>query len=143
VFDLTKEVPRLDLCQQLKRLGFPQETGGFYWRKFKDGWKVDYIPYISVVKRMVRQGVIIKAPTSVELDKYLPCFIYKGKDKYFKQYDTPDDTQNLLSYVNSDTGKCLITLADVYKPNLDAKMLVYLITRRYINLKELSDDNSD
>ena len=34
MFDLTKEVPSLELCKRLKEVGYPQDGGGWYWIKY-------------------------------------------------------------------------------------------------------------
>ena len=31
MFDPEKEVPSLELCKRLKKLGYPQDGGGWYW----------------------------------------------------------------------------------------------------------------
>jgi len=146
MFDPTREVPRLDLCQQLKKLGFPQETGGFYWRKFKDGWKVDYIPYISVVKRMIRQGVIVKAPTFIELWRYLPKKFKTPKDKYAYLYIKKENNMMQIEYDIFTLSYPSFYIKSIYPSELDSicKICIWLREKGYIKFnKEASDDNSD
>ena len=142
MFDPTKEVPRLDLCQQLKKLGFPQETGGFYWRKFKDGWKVEYIPYISVVKRMIRQGVIVKAPTFIELWKYLPKKIKIPKGKYANLIIKKISNVLQIEYdtYTWDYPNCYIK--SIYPSELDSicKMCIWLREKGYIKFNKEAKD---
>jgi|GEM_PF-4671310 len=44
MFDPTKEVPSLELCEKLKEAGFPQDGTGWYWIKKPIGheheWKL-------------------------------------------------------------------------------------------------------
>jgi hypothetical protein len=40
MFTPEREVPDLELCKKLKKLGFPQCDNGFYWCKFIDSENV-------------------------------------------------------------------------------------------------------
>ena len=59
-------VPPKFTCEKLKRAGFPQEGGGFYWQE-------DTLIYVPTTPLMIDRAV--KAPTAEELFPLLPSFI--------------------------------------------------------------------
>ena len=86
-FDPEKEVPSLELCWQLKNLGFPQEGGGWYWcrkpsnamlddtYKQKRGWGLKYCNWTETFEKYLAEErhmqTIIKAPTVRELGGWI------------------------------------------------------------------------
>ena len=77
-FNLELEVPSLNLCRQLKELGYPQKGGGWYWvEEKKEVYKLvffnpDKLGYIAVYNE---KAEVIKAPTVRELGEILNEFV--------------------------------------------------------------------
>jgi len=77
-FDLTKELPSLELCRRLKELGLPQGSAGWYWQKYEDGrWDLGYHSLKYRVKELSSKKLIIRAPTIPEMWSWLPDMIDK------------------------------------------------------------------
>jgi len=83
MFDETKEVPSLGLCERLKELGYPQNTMGFYWIKFSTRYNLYYqdvllfdeegkIWGVKTVNGLTEPIETIKAPTQREIEEWLP-----------------------------------------------------------------------
>jgi len=71
--NIEKLVPSLELCRKLKEAGFPQGGGGFYWRKHKgDKWELEYHFNNAELRRLIMQGVAIKAPVADEIISECP-----------------------------------------------------------------------
>ena len=71
--NIEKLVSGLELCRELKEAGFPQGGGGFYWRKHKgDKWELEYHFNNAELRRLIMQGVAIKAPVADEIINECP-----------------------------------------------------------------------
>lgn len=82
-----KEVPSFELCEELKRLHFPQGMSGIYW--INDSWveerrELILLDEVTFGKYITRRVPLTKAPTSSEIDKWLPAFIRKDPKKKIK-----------------------------------------------------------
>jgi len=145
MFDPTKEVPSLELCKELKELGFPQDIGGWYWCKIKElppspirRWKLVYANSITQLDKKLRRRFdkvyeIIKAPTLREVLEWLPIEIeYKGETLYL-EFDRPDETQFLVSYCYAYERICPIAIGDDEIINAPTKMLIYLTYKGYVS----------
>jgi len=126
MFDPRKEVPSLELCKRLKELGFPQDSGGWYWVKFadRDRWRVMYdgiIDYEQVEE-------VIKAPTIRELGEWLPDEFVSGRiiEEYacfdIKELESKDPFD-----IEADT-----------EADARAKMLIWLVENKYVNFERSS-----
>jgi len=120
MFDIEKEVPSLELCKKLKELGYPQDSGGWYWRKiFKNPNSIQY--NWKLVFEQENNPVLvesdIKAPTCRELGEWL-----------------------LKAYLKLPTGhpvrSKLISFCSPLKlnPNILSKDLIWLAENGYVKL---------
>jgi len=148
MFDPIKEVPSLELCKQLKELGYPQEGGGWYWVKTKtigkETWRVgfqvkredsygrmhiDYQGEFSIPDIEVEE--VVKAPTCRELGEWLPVEIHNLLGTYYHiKFSKPgfvywyeDNDEHALGnfYARAST-----------EANARAKMLIWLVENNYI-----------
>jgi len=71
MFDPQKEVPSLEFCKRLKRFGYPQDSGGFYWTVAGDSCKLEYVKDISFAREVRQDLTFYKAPTIGEMLDYL------------------------------------------------------------------------
>ena len=73
MFDPEKEVPSLELCEKLKELGFPQNTGGWYWEIYESiaGKDVE-VKYFDYTPEDDLSFTYVKAPTYPEIERWLP-----------------------------------------------------------------------
>ena len=155
---LEKEVPKLELCQELKELGYPQDGEGYYWVKTKEGWKLAI--KISNLWRIVGRYLgekdeesirfggchccavdleieeKIKAPTCREMEEWLVqdfygCFFHtaKWKDTWFVYYM---DKRGDLWFPNLSKAE----VEGKNEPDARAKMLIWLVKNKYISFKE-------
>ena len=75
-----KEVPCQELCEILKKLGYPQEGGGWYWAKWyeDDGYSLIFSDDGRIFHDVIDGEIIplrapvekIKAPTSPEMERW-------------------------------------------------------------------------
>jgi len=144
MFNPKLEVPSLELCKKLKKLGYPQEGGGWYWIKTEDEeWNLffihqDYfskegraeicngdwvaVEYLEEDTTYYKVKEKIKAPTVRELGEQLPDGFHEFKlESEFYIKDKFDYT-----YVVSDKSEA----------NARAKMLIWLVENGYINFKK-------
>jgi len=138
MFDPTKEVPSLSLCKELKELGFPQNTGGWYWDLWPSPPRLVYLKdwekFIPLMRKP-KEKWLIKAPTLREVLEWLPIEIeYKGETLYL-EFDRPDETQFLVSYCYAYERICPITIGDDEIINAPTKMLILLAKDGYISFK--------
>jgi len=105
-----KEVPSLELCKRLKELGFPQSSGGWYWRvdEYKK-WLSFYTD--SEYKHRIPNEIFIKAPTCREMIEWI----------------SKVEPYHIISY-KSITPKRL------------AKELICLAKNRRVKFKEVKDE---
>jgi len=147
MFNLEKEVPNLELCKQLKELGFPQ-GGGFYW--VIENINEKELPRI-VYESDIDNGEfieIIKAPTVRELCEWLPsnistdisnCLLRIEKtiesNEYwtiiYGEYDFEDE-----KWTNTEECSFVGNL-----PMIVAKMLIWLAENGYVNFKKGVKEN--
>lgn len=157
MFDPKKEVPNLELCKQLKELGFPQEGMGWYWGSFEEPNDKYYLCFRYAENRLVLYGglagtnencvwdvfndlpVMIKAPTLRELGEWLPVEIYNLYHIKFSQlWDLPgfvywyeDNDEHALGnfYARAST-----------EANARAEMLIWLAKNNYIKFNKGDND---
>lgn len=118
-----REVPSLELCQQLKDAGFPQE-GIWYWSKWADGserWE------LFLAKDCGRD---VLAPTVAQMGEWLPnetCSVrrYVGNGSMWAVFDRNKNGAAMNSRTEAE-GK--------------AKWLIHLAEQKLINPKELGKD---
>jgi len=140
------EVPSLELCKKLKELGYPQNTGGWYWvfLEDKNEWVLCYCVkyskledeiwsfwynnlnekprYIHVWKSQRRT---IKAPTVRELGEFFPSEVTCFRD--FKR-------GFLCEYENRQENVAQSFWEDT-EANARAKMLIWLIENGYVRFE--------
>jgi len=137
MFNPELEVPDLELCKKLQELGYPQETGGWYYVKilFPRKWVLCLKNPTENLFYSCREGKkyfyrvqdYIKAPTVRELGERLPSSI-----KW--------DHTLLCGKMLSGTYFCGvykkgITFTEVSadkEANARAKMLIWLVENKYI-----------
>ena len=139
---LEKEVPSLELCQELKKLGYPQDGEGYYWIKTKEGWKL--ATKISNLWRIVGRYLgekdeesirfggchccavdleieeKIKASTCRELGEWLRQARFSYDGRYWRAYHPKAD----------------YNIYDEFEPNARAKMFIWLVKNKHISFKK-------
>ena len=115
-----KEIPSLELCKRLKELGFPQSSGGWYWRVDEySKWLSFYTD--SEYKHRIPDEIFIKAPTC----RKMAFWIAEG-------------AKNLAKEDNDKIGY-LIAGKELYwevSPDDFAKDLIWLAENGYVKFKE-------
>lgn len=72
ILPLTKQVPDLKLCEEMKALGFPQETL-FYWHGYSEKWhNSDKKSYRVVSRGYGAEHDDFAAPTASEIGVLIP-----------------------------------------------------------------------
>lgn len=130
MFDPEKEVPSLELCEKLKELGFPQNTGGWYWEIYESiaGKDVE-VKYFDYTPEDDLYFTYVKAPTTRELEEWLLS------NKIFYQIQFWED-----GYVVSPLNIGLLSKrwkADT-GANARAEMLIWLVKNGYVSLRKES-----
>lgn len=137
---LEQQVCSLELAKELKELGYPQESL-FYWDigKFpvrQDG--KDRKPFIQFSKKVLINESYISAPTVAELGKKLPQIIKIKKIKYQLFCSVAMDKKWFVVYANekdyTDNAPFPFLICDT-EADARAKMLIYLIKNKHIELK--------
>ena len=136
MFDITKEVPSLELCKKLKELGFPQEGGGWYW---------DLEDRCLVL--IWAEGVdnsLIKAPTCSELGEWIPDYIdIDGKRFVYRQtlrrkskYGYYDKSPYWVGYADEhDMYDFIVGKEGKTEANTRTKMMLWLLKNKYLDFK--------
>lgn len=120
-FKPINEVPNVYLCKKLKKLGYPQGGGGWYWVKENKNKSFHLTFMTHLLQEMSPFVEEIKAPTVPELGKWLPkdTFIHKSvsdEDLWICEWE---DTKNFASFPTGNLADCF------------AKMLIWLIENGY------------
>lgn len=120
----------LELSQELKKLGYPQESL-FKWHCKLDEKLKQATPYeIIYYPEEAHRGTMIAAPTVAELgNKLYEVFSKHGYDLLYKAYGECFDFKGTQRI--GDIG--IINL--MRKPDMAAKMLIYLLKNNLIELK--------
>ena len=132
-----KEVPSLELCKKLKKMGYPQDEdnskffwGGFWWvTTLTQDWHISF--GLNVEWAEENRGNYIKAPTCHELEEWLikkPVIAELGK--LYIEYD--EALKWIICY--GKAGKQCIM--DDIKINAYAKMVIWLKENEYINFNK-------
>jgi len=144
MFDVKKEVPSLELCKKLKEIGFPQDTGGWYWIQNPIDIEKYSLMFLSEREYEFRLnfafGELIKAPTIMEIIEYFNNlnlqeysisikFDIIGMKDCIKIYLLKKELLNHYSALKSFEIYNLKDLTD----NL-TKMLIWLVEKAYIKL---------
>jgi len=152
------EVPDIEYCKKLKEIGLPQDTGGFYWTKYKGEINLIYnedIPHYSFYE----SDIVFKAFTIRELGEWLPSSIEKEyscvseakrifenrvvsdieKDYSISYYLIIEkiDEKWFCKYERLDYNEpvILVLFSDVKLSNALAKMLIWLIKNGYVRFE--------
>ena len=132
MFNPKDEVPDLELCEKLQELGYPQETGGWYWL-ISTGFKGNPKHTICFLENFDSATYIpypyryIKAPTVRELGERLPSSIKKDRGLLYGKM--------LNGTYFCGAYKKEITFTEVTadkEANARAKMLIWLVENKYI-----------
>jgi len=154
MFKPEKEVPSLELCKHLKELGYPQEGGGWYWKKWKDkeNWNVGFVEEED--KQLFLTEVdFVKAPTCRELGEWLPLYLdfvdenspyngrhglitWKGVDGWWVGYIPYNCTFENFKAVQVTGKDWRIKCWDEREVNARAKMLIWLAENGYLDFKK-------
>ncbi len=99
-FDVTNEVPSIKVCKKLKELGYPQDSGGWYWN-IKD---IESPPVFF--NRLPNESeYYIKAPTYCELWQWIISI-----DKGLQSEDPPaESAAKLLIQLVKNGNLCFKT----------------------------------
>ena len=128
MFNPEKEVPSLELCKELKELGYPQEGGGWYWDETVDySWKLCFYGNTPV---HIESQSVIKAPTCRELGEWLPASISVKGNIYELNIEL-----NAISYDTYD-DRSIGYYGDDNEANLRAKEIIWLAKNGYVKFKK-------
>jgi len=156
MFDIYKEVPRLELCKKLKKLGYPQDGGGWYWLELKHSTSYEkkelaYFSYaeIQIIKKEAKKWEQVlekanvkvkitnttidryKAPTVRELIEWLPSSLRKDPFYYYLIIN-----KSAISYERNITVNLTVSLfSEGINNNLAnalAKMVIWLAENNYV-----------
>ena len=109
MFNPTKEVPSLELCRKLKKVGYPQDGGGWYWvDTIVKGWEVRFFPQTPSNTGPLNIDCI-KAPTIAEMWEWLPFIINGGED-----IDDFRERYGFLSVQKCDNGLSIVSWLNMY-----------------------------
>ena len=154
---LEREVPSLELCKELREVGYPQDTDGYLWTNAKkvwlcgeDSWQITEEFYLANEKPYYPLGGIpqtdwakkqrddwysklqmYKAPTCRELGELLPFSIMSEGAKFVRVLDLC-----FAAYVSSDMKQYVVIVRDNTEPNIRAKMVIWLKQHDYIDFKD-------
>jgi hypothetical protein len=113
---LTELVPSLEVCQQLKQAGFPQDTA-LVWMTVEIGKHNPMPPVVTQNPHMESMYPIVAAPTAEEIlkelpetydsDYYLSAVLRKGY-AHVGWYDWDDE---YLGHVDEGEGQSLVQAA--------------------------------
>jgi len=138
MFDISKEVPSLELCKRLKELGYPQEGGGWYWiDPDGEGYFLSYFETSDYLSSMD-----FKAPTCRELGEWLPRYIFIEDEKTHDLRERKMYIMTIDRYEGNNWRIMYKGLFDILHPVIDifsnifAKMLIWLVENGYIKLKK-------
>jgi len=140
-FSPEKDVPNVKLCRRLKRLGYPQDGGGWYWIIYHDD---DGDRYQLVLERerdkkfwnMLKNcsedyREVIKAPTIGELGWWLSFHWTSSKGRVF--YSMPFDKGFICESIDKDgfIDEFIETKSET-EADARAKMLIKLLEGGFI-----------
>ena len=114
MFNPELEVPSLELCKQLKNLGFSQEGGGYYWCKWHNNepFRVIFSPNGKIFCEWIDDKYIehqtplekYKAPTCRELGEWLPVR-WRESTLVFENDTEPDARAKMLIWLAKNLAK--------------------------------------
>ena len=135
MFNPKLEVPSLELCKQLKYLGFPQDGGGWYWYSDIENatWRLVYEQEVFDYDEDIKE--YIKAPTVRELGEWLPVSI-KDIHELYIEFDKVTEEDWIISYRYYCHNISLIVFKDITEANARAKMLIWLVENNYITFNK-------
>ena len=85
---LEKEVPSLELCKKLKKLGYPQENGGYWWYEETETGEF----FVDTSGFPVRsQRIVCVAPTIRELVKWVDKSSLADEFVYYPSQINPNE----------------------------------------------------
>jgi len=125
MFEIEKEVPSVELCKKLKELGYPQTSGGWYWRyRLPQKWELTF--FYTGERGAIPFEEYIKAPTCREMGEFFPPMI----DTVRLPLDYP---QYAGKFCCLRKGK-IETVADT-EAEARAKMLIWLVENGYVKFQ--------
>ena len=132
-----REIPSLELCKKLKKIGYPQGKGYYYYR-----YSYDKDFYIGLYEEIAweENPEVYYAPLQGELEEWLHRHTYPqaeillGKQtwdgKYFCNLETIGRAQKII----------IQSFLDGRGPNVRVKMLIWLKENGYVNFEEEGED---
>lgn len=137
MFNPVKEVPNIELCKKLKKVGYPQGGGGWYWIESS----LIYIPIFSKsIQRRLAEGEVIKAPTVAELGELLlkaQKLLLKNKGNYQINYFLHSNKTVIVYKCGSfsaGTYKQICHVEADTEANARAKAIIQLAENGYIKM---------
>jgi len=136
---LESQVCSLEHAKKLKELGFKQDSL-FYWVGDDLEYSQFRTPSDNASKNMVEPEftefcrTVCSAYTVAELGELLPEFIDAGSDKYILNMQKLADNKWFLQYFSHHS----LLKSEVLVPEADAraKMLIWLVENKFLDLKE-------
>jgi hypothetical protein len=137
-----EEITSLHPSLALKKHGFSQDDGRYYWAKdfASDGWRLITEQQFLYVNK--EEEPLIKSWTIGELGEYLPPRLYVGHSMFVLQLDRYHDMW-LYYYESLDSQEA----ADIHSDDVNfmkneadarADLIDHIPTNGYINLERLS-----
>jgi len=159
LFNLDAEAPSLELCKKLKKLGYPQQGGGWFWIKEESPFLDTDIYFLvfsadgeSYLKRSEKDGEYfetnlledrIKAPTCRELEEWL--LKANGFFKSWRKYDYRFefcvlDSWQTIQGIGGTFEKLMPSTKHTVEantiPNARAEMLIWLAENGYVKFEK-------
>ena len=150
MFDISKEVPDREICQELKKIGSPQDTTGFYWKTLppelnkntsSDDWAILFFPSESEEFIQMHRNLLCKAPTIIELIESLPSrsdYNAEGGYAYLTILKTEDHYAVYYEYFDGYEPSGRIITGVLYETK--DKSLANALAKMYIKIKKEGED---
>ena len=136
---ISNNVPNVELCHELKTLGFPQKQPGFFWVKTDQfEYELCFVHKNTIIiLGNIRSNIdidngLIKAPTLAELKEFLPSSIYSDSGRYWLEYIVSDNHISILynrGTFDGGTYDCLFLVRDNSEADARAKAVIELARR--------------
>jgi len=171
MFDPIREVPSLELCKELKELGYPQTGGGWYWIKpegdqancapvkgwdlylmhtHKDNLEWWFCKNFEIAESRgcgccadyFKVAEYIKAPTVVEMEEWYPFYCPFESKTMLSWKLYKEDKDDWTQEFMQYTTPLVICQAN-NRADLCAKNLIWLIKNGYMNFKDKKGESNE
>lgn len=144
IFNPEDEVPSFDLCLKLKKLGYPQEGGGWYWEELPDDVCLQSNPkqrwilsYLNPSQIMVREDGEVYRLSSLYVREAKPLVKAPSGREIERCFPSMTNTWRLPDGRYCCCGK-LKVIGDT-EPNARVKMLIQLWIKGVVDFKRMTN----